>query len=119
MGNHSIDATNYYPLLMVKDFGSTGFTVSDEFMTNADVPALAAEGIIADPVNPFTGKRITTDEKTAHAQFITTSTEWDVNTNNGNTFKASGWAAVSGNIWDRASWTFIDSSIVLDEHRVP
>ena len=119
VGNHSIDATNYYPLLMVKDFGSTGFTVSDEFMTNADVPALAAEGIIADPVNPFTGKLITTDEKTAHAQFITTSTEWDVNTNNGNTFKASGWAAVSGNIWDRASWTFIDSSIVLDEHRVP
>ncbi len=30
----------YYPLLMVKDFRSTEFTTSDEFMTNADVPTL-------------------------------------------------------------------------------
>ena len=118
-GTRSIDGTNYYPLLMVKDFGSTGFSISNEFMTNADVASLAADGVIDDPVNPFTGKQITTDEKTAHPQFIITSTEWDVNTNNGNTFKASGWAAVSGNIWDRSSWSFIDSSIVLDEHRMP
>ena len=27
----------YYPLLLVKDFGSKEFSVSEEFMTNADV----------------------------------------------------------------------------------
>lgn len=48
-----IEAFN--PVLMVKDFGSSGFTVSDELMTNADVPYLATEGIIVDPVNPYTG----------------------------------------------------------------
>ena len=53
----NIDA--YNPVLMVKDFDSTGFTFSDEFMTNADVPFLAAEGVVDDPVNPFTGHPIT------------------------------------------------------------
>ena len=118
-GGRSIDGTNYYPLLMVKDFGSRGFTVSDEFMTNADVPALAAQGVIADPVNPFTGKRIDSSEKTAHEQFIITSKEWGVDQNNGNTFNADTWAAVKDDIWNRNNWTFINDKIVLTEHRIP
>lgn len=49
---------------MVKDFNRKGFSTSDTFMTNADVPALAMEDLIRDPKNPFTGKAINSDEKT-------------------------------------------------------
>jgi len=52
----------YNPVLMIKDFGSTGFTVSEEFMTNADVPYIATQGIIDNPVNPFTGNPLMTHD---------------------------------------------------------
>lgn len=41
---------------MVKGFGSSELKTSEDFMTCADVPALAVEGVIEDPINPFTGK---------------------------------------------------------------
>lgn len=117
---YSLDISNYFPLLMVKDFGAHGFKTSDEFMTNADVPSLACEGLIADPVNPFTGKAINTDEKTAHDQFIISyHAGWDTKTNNGNTFLPCPWAVVTNNIWDRNDWQFIDEHVVLKEHKMP
>jgi len=118
-GYHDIDIGNYFPLLMVKDFGSTGFVMSDEFMTNADVPSIAAKDVIADPVNPFTKKPLDSSEKFAHDQFIMTSKDWSVNTNNGNTFNPSSWAVVTNNIWDREDWVFIDKKLVLNEHSLP
>jgi len=51
----------YNPVLMIKDFGSTGFTTSEDFMTNADVPYIATQGIIDNPVNPFTGNPLITN----------------------------------------------------------
>jgi hypothetical protein len=55
---------NYNPLLMVKDFNAKGPLVTNHaFMSNADVPFLALEGQIEKPVNPFTGKEISTDFK--------------------------------------------------------
>jgi len=65
------------PILMVKDFGATGFTVSNEFMTNADTPFLTLNGIIDDPVNPFTGNPITEFDKTGE-HLIYISKEWNV-----------------------------------------
>ncbi|MBP5224278.1 MAG: hypothetical protein J6Z38_01680, partial [Lachnospiraceae bacterium] len=118
VGDGTIDTEAFYPLLMVKDFGAEGFRVSDEFMTNADVPAIAVKDVIADPVNPFTGKRITTEEKTAHDQFIMTSRDWHVSTSD-KTFDASGWAVVGKDMNDRANWRFIEEETVLKEHRMP
>jgi uncharacterized membrane protein YjjB (DUF3815 family) len=46
-------------VLMEKDFNATGFRTSDEFMTTGDVPVMAMEGIVDDPVNPYTGVAIT------------------------------------------------------------
>lgn len=60
----------YFPLLMIKDFNSKGFSTYDDFMTNADVPVLAMNGLIDNPVNPFTGKVINSDEKTAHKKYL-------------------------------------------------
>ena len=61
-GGVNVEAVN--PVLLVKDFDSNGeFTVDTQFMTNADTTVLATRGIIADPVNPFTGKAITMEPK--------------------------------------------------------
>lgn len=117
--DRAFDVGGYYPLLLVKDFNSTGFTVSDEFMTNADVPTLATVGIIDRPVNPFTGKEINNSEKTAHDQFISRSYTFQTSNNNGNTFLASSWASVRSDIWDKSNWSFYDEEVVLREHAFP
>ena len=114
-----LDLDNFYPLLMVKDFNAHGFEMSGEFMTNADVPFMAVNGVIKDPVNPFTGKPIDNREKTAHDQFIMTSHDWGVDSNNGNTFKPSEWVVISNDIRDKDDWEFIDDNIVLKEHKIP
>ena len=108
------DIENFYPLLMVKDFGSREFTVSEEFMTNGDVPTLALEGIVENPVNPFTGKVIDDSEKTAHDQYIIASDETDIQKNNGNTFLPSKWYSVHGDMRDIDNWKVVsDEEVVL------
>lgn len=113
------DVTQFFPLLLVKDFNSSGFSTCDDFMTNADVPTLAFEGLIENPTNPFTGKKINNDEKTAHDQYISLSILWDTNSNNGNTFLPSGWAKVSDNMWDKSNWSLHFQEAVLKEHSFP
>ncbi len=117
--NGSIDAEFYYPLFMVKDFNSSEFTVSDEFMTNADVPVIATKDTIENPVNPFTGNKLTSDEKTAHDQMIIVSDTFSTSKNNGNTFLPARWASVKDNLWDKKNWKFYDKEIVLNEHKLP
>lgn len=52
-------ATAYNPLLFVKDFNKTGkYTTDMTFMTNADAPSITLNGLIATPINPFTGQNI-------------------------------------------------------------
>lgn len=114
------DGESYFPLLMVKDFGSTEFTTSDEFMTNADVPTLAMDGLIENPVNPFTGKSINSNEKTAHDQFIIMSNIYNVAENGGNTFVPAGWISVKDNIWDKNNWNISDKEdVVLKDYVLP
>lgn len=113
------DAEFYYPLLMVKDFNSEEFVTSDTFMTNADVPALAMEDIISDPINPFTGNSINSEEKNAHDQFIILSEEWHIDSNNDYTFSPARWASVKDDIWNKDNWRFYDEPTVLDEHVMP
>lgn len=112
----TVDVEEFFPLLMVKDFNSKGFTTSDVFMTNADVPTLATQNLILDPVNPFTGNLISSDEKTAHDQYILMSNEFSVDTNNGTTFLPGTWASVRDNLWDSANWTFCFREEVLKQH---
>jgi YidC/Oxa1 family membrane protein insertase len=54
----------YNPILLVKDFNAKGEIRTDmAFMSTADVPTLAMEEIIENPVNPFTGKAINSAQK--------------------------------------------------------
>jgi YidC/Oxa1 family membrane protein insertase len=49
----------YNPLLLVKDFDARGeLSIDHHFMTNADVPLIALDGIVTDPINPFTQKHL-------------------------------------------------------------
>jgi membrane protein insertase Oxa1/YidC/SpoIIIJ len=62
----------YNPVFLYKDFNSHGaLSINNDFMTNADVPFFALNGLLEDPVNPFTGNPITTLPK-KDGIFITT-----------------------------------------------
>lgn len=107
------DMEFFFPLLMVKEFYSTEFRTSDEFMTNADVPTLATMGLIEDPMNPMTGNPINNSEKTAHEQYIIASLEWNSQTNNGTTFLPARWYSVHDSIWEKENWSLVAENAVL------
>ena len=94
-------------LLMVKDFGATEFTTSNDFMTVADVPTLATSGVIDNPVNPFSGRTITNAEKFEGPVNIILSEDWKVTENNGNTFLPGKWYSVYDNIFDESNWKYL------------
>lgn len=100
------DAQAVNPVLMVKDFNSTGFTVSTEFMTNADTPELALRGIVDNPVNPFTGNPIYQEFKTQELH-IYISENNNTATNDGTRFEDPDgyWLTVHDNIFDDDNWS--------------
>ncbi len=102
-----MDIEAYYPLLMIKDFNSKEFSVSEEFMTNADVPTYAMKDLIDNPINPFTGNPVNNDEKFSHPQYVLGSPKWVVDGNNGNTFLPGLWLSVEKDMRDKNNWTVI------------
>lgn len=101
------DIEGFSPLLLFKDFGKKGFNTEQKFMTNADTPVLAVEGLITDPVNPFTGVRIDDSEKQNHAQLVLASNITDTSAN---VFVESDqvWYRVRDDIRDSNNWQRID-----------
>ncbi len=97
------------PLLMVKDFDAHGFSTSDEFMTNADTPAMALANVLPGAINPFTHKEITTDAKDGD-QYVTASSDWRLGSGNETEFNTSDapWYAVRDNIFDISNWHRLD-----------
>jgi len=95
----------FNPLLLVKDFNANGQIKTDTtFMTNADVPSLAMEGIIENPINPFTEQAITNTEQKNEPQLILIKRVQDINENEielnvHNTYY------VRDNIFDENNWT--------------
>ena len=104
---NNIDIEQFSPILMYKDFGSTGgFVTSDEFMTNADTPYLATKDIFDNPCNPFTGNAFSTDYKNGD-QLVISSEEWDILKNDGNVYLPGNWYSVSnGDMTDVSNWTY-------------
>ncbi len=97
------------PLLMVKEFDASGEVKTDKtFMTNADVPTFAVDGLIPNAKNPFTGKEINSSAKKKEKdQIMTTSDMFYISTNNGNVFDTSDgqWWGVHENIYEENNWT--------------
>ena len=93
-------------LLMVKDYDAKGFTVSDEFMTNADTPSIACSGLSEDPVNPFTGNAMDGHEK-AGIQTVVVSQNWKIQLHTGNRFALDPEDRIyhfKGDIYDPSCW---------------
>ncbi len=100
-----LDGTSYFPLLLVKDFGGRGFVSKNEFVSNADVPFMTVQGIIANPVNPFTGQPLTVAAKFNPKQYIMESNKYEIKYNLGTRYQPEQWYSVSGrNIWKKANW---------------
>ena len=106
------DIERYYPLLFVKDFNAKHLTVSKEFMTNADVPSIAFKDIVANPVNPFTGKEVN-DKAKLEKQYVLASDKYRMYWNTGNTFVASRWYSVHTNMLDKSNWKLEKEEAVL------
>jgi len=95
----------YNCLMMVKDFGSKGFTTSEDFMTNADTPTLAFEDLLEHPVNPFTGNPVNSDPKEEKELHIIGNGNIDVLTNNGYRFQDTQWYGLKNqNALDKNNW---------------
>jgi hypothetical protein len=99
---------NYNALLLVKDFyAKENMKVNDTFMTNADVPLIALEGIVENPVNPFTGKVLTSDKKDGVT--ITSSLQWRPRKDaNFHSIKPNEWLHIHTNIFDLENWSAIN-----------
>jgi len=96
----------YAALLMVKDFNAHGTLLADDsFMTNADVPLIALKDIVENPVNPWTGKIITSNKENGIT--LTTSQLWSLNKHPRYWFniKPDEWLHVHTNIYDRNNWS--------------
>lgn len=101
----------FHPLLLVKDFGENGtLKVTDEFMTNADVPVMAVKGFEAADKNPFTGKEISESnaksEKEKGALVCTSSMFMPYQTTSKTGFSVGNdeWWRVKENIFDPKNW---------------
>jgi len=100
-----LDGTNYFPLLLVKDFGSRGFVTKNTFVTNGDVPSMAVQGIIANPVNPFTCKPLNVEAKHNPKQYIMESNKYEIKYNLGTAYQPEHWYSVSRqNTWHKGNW---------------
>ncbi|MCR5651303.1 MAG: membrane protein insertase YidC [Lachnospiraceae bacterium] len=64
------DVERVNALLMYKDFGSEERVTDPQFMTLADIPSMLVDGLMEDPVNPFTKNTIDNTEKYLHPQRI-------------------------------------------------
>ena len=106
----NLNIQTHLPLLMVKDFNSKEWTVSEEYMTNADVPALVLNGVVDNPVNPSTGNSISLDdERKYNEQIVVLSASW----NRDEVYRSTQikcddlpWAVFKpSNVWDASNWT--------------
>jgi len=101
------DMETFHCALMVKDFDSKGFTENDDLMSNADVPTLAMDGVIDNPVNPFTNTPITNDMKNNGDQEVMFVKTWSIDENNGNTYMPGYWYSVHDNVHDANNWSYL------------
>ncbi|MBO5730738.1 MAG: YidC/Oxa1 family membrane protein insertase [Treponema sp.] len=99
---------NFHPILLYKDFDASGGIETDmSFMTVADVPTLALEGVVENPTNPFTGNPINSDAK-ADGVYISTDDIFMPHHGKSDyvfTVKEDLWYHVKDNIFIDSNWT--------------
>jgi hypothetical protein len=96
---------SFNPLLMVKDFDATGKLITGHaFMTNADVPLLALDSLVQNPVNPFTHKPMKSEKD--GKIIITNSDKWEPVGHGKYTFNIANneWLSVQNSIFESSNW---------------
>ena len=108
--DNGVDVEAVNPLLLVKDFDCRdAFKTDGQFMMNADVPTLATQGLIEDPVNPFTGSPINMDGKKDGAVlwwpggYAFKEVSFD-----GDRYSEPHWYHVQDDIFDEKNWTRLE-----------
>ena len=80
-------------------------------MTNADTPSIVLDGIVDDPVNPFTGNVLNTDQK-SEGVHVMYSDAINVLENNGYVFEydeSTRWYEFKGqDVFDEDNWKEIE-----------
>jgi len=91
----------YHSLLLVKDFDNRGTLATDNtFMTIGDVPLLAMESLIENPINPFSGNPINNDKNNGIFITISPSLQYSINKDQ--------WMHVQDNIFDTSKWKRVE-----------
>ncbi|MCR5686433.1 MAG: YidC/Oxa1 family membrane protein insertase [Lachnospiraceae bacterium] len=113
------DAESVNPVLLVKDYdaGAEGIVTDDEFMTNADVPAIAMDGIIEDPVNPFTGNPVNTDRK-HEGPIVVIGDKIDIDKETATVFDSEEipWYSVHDDIFDPSCWELVRAAVKTEKN---
>lgn len=102
---NGVNQGHFNPLLLVKDFGATGFTVSDQIMTNAQTPFLAFDGLISNPVNPSTGNPLVSRLSEGHFIVMYNDDIVAEDVNGRSTYSEGEWYEVDGDVLAPDSWT--------------
>lgn len=105
---NGVKKDHFNPLLLVKDFNSNEPLTTDmTFMTNADTPAIALKDVIDNPVNPFTGKSITSDYKKDGLYITTDDIFMPHHSKSSYTFTVNTdkWYKVHDNIFKDENWS--------------
>jgi len=101
---------SYNPVFLYKDFNSHGeLLINNDFMTNADVPYFTINGLLENPVNPFTGNPITTQPKkdgilitTYHAPMAGNHGKYVFN------IKKNQWMSLHDSIFEASNWKSVE-----------
>ena len=104
-----VNMGQFNPLLLVKDFDQHGFSVSDEFMTNAETSFFAFEQIISNPVNPSTGDELISDLGNGPYEVMYNNDIIASDIYDRYTYSEGSWYEVDGNVLDPDSWTSLGS----------
>lgn len=103
----TMNAAYFDSVLLFKDFNSNQFAINKEIISNADTPALAIEGIIDDPVNPYTGNKISRFiEQKGEPELIFTN-DWQTDKNNGVKYLPAEWFTVHNSIYEENNWKYL------------
>lgn len=116
---------SYNPVMLLKDFKSKGaFKISNKFMTNADTPYLAMNGLIKNMKNPYTGNPINIEYKNRGKLYMAYETQpwqptYHLNEYKFETLNRIFLSLEGNNVFDLDKWEAITNfnSLVCDVHR--
>jgi len=97
---------SYNPVFLYKDFNTHGaLSINNDFMTNADVPFFTLNGLLENPVTPFTGNPITAQPK--ENGILITTYDAPMAGNHGKyifNIKKNQWMYLHDSIYEASNW---------------